>query len=274
MFFATCGRWIQQSSRWLLAAVCLGFCLAGQAWAQSNEARALAEQDREQAGQDRQSPQRAFIRDPRKTFRTYVWSYKEIRERNIVMQKYDYSCGAAVLATIGRYYWGDNVNEVFFLDLLPKLRLTPAEMKDRIDNGLSLTDLRDLANLGGYDATMGRVPPESLENIKVPVIVGITVNKYDPKNKHDHYVVLRGTDGQFIYLADPIRGNLRLPIDDFLDQWQLNALLAIAKPNMPIKEVNPLAIRNDEIERGLLNEQTVRRNALTFPIVNPLQLAR
>ena len=34
---------------------------------------------------------------------------------NIVMQKTDYSCGAAALATICKYYWGDNVDEDLFL---------------------------------------------------------------------------------------------------------------------------------------------------------------
>lgn len=209
---------------------------------------------------------RAPIRDPDKTFRSNVWSYKELSQRNIVMQKYDYSCGAAVLATIAHFYWGDKVNELYFLDLLPKLELSEAQMKDRIANGLTLTDLRDLARGGGYDATMVRVPNEQLEQIRVPVIVGIIVNKYCPQRKHEHYVVLRGSDGQFIYLADPIRGNIRMPMDDFIDQWQLNAVLAIAKPNTPVKNPNPLGIRNDEVDRGLLNEQTVRKNYLAPPV--------
>ena len=182
------------------------------------------------------------------------------------MQKYDYSCGAAVLATIAHFYWGDDVGEMYFLDLLPKLDLTEAEMKDRIDNGLTLTDLRNLANAAGYDATMVKVPNEQLEQIRVPVVVGITVNKYCEKRKHEHYVVFRGTDGQFVYLADPIRGNIRLPMDDFFDQWQLNAVLAIAKRDTPVKEVNPLGIRNDEIDRGLMNEQTLRKNFLQTPV--------
>jgi hypothetical protein len=213
---------------------------------------------------------RAPVRDPAYTFRKYIWSYQEIQQRRVIMQKYDYSCGAAVLATIAHFYWGDDVGETYFLDLLPKLRLGDAELKDRIENGLTLTDLRDLANHAGYDATMVKVPDEQLAQIRVPVVVGITVNKYCPKRKHEHYVVLRGTDGQFIYLADPIRGNIRLPIDDFLDQWQLNAVLAIVKRDTPVKAVNPLGIRDDEIDRGLLNEQTVRKNYLGPNVPNPL----
>ncbi len=200
--------------------------------------------------------ERAPIRNPELTVRYYVWSYKEIKERMIVMQKFDYSCGAAVLATIVKYYWGDNRDEAFFLDQLARLKLTQKEMKDRIENGLTLTDLRDMANLAGYQATMAKVKFEELAQGKVPVIVGITLRK------HEHFVVFRGADDRYAYLADPIRGNVRTEICDFLEQWQKNAILIVAKPNTPVHPVNPMGIREDEYFRGVLNDQTVRRNAL------------
>lgn len=207
---------------------------------------------------------RAPIRDPHNLTRKYVWSYKELRERQVVMQKLDYSCGAATLATVARYYWGDNVGEETFLALIPRLKLTEAEIKDRVENGLTLTDLRDLANLAGYQSSMGKVKFQELAEAKVPVIVGVTVRK------HDHFVVFRGTDGYYAYLADPIRGNIRTEVDEFLQQWQKNAILVIAKPNAKVKDVNPLGIRFTEIFRGLLNDQTVNRNWTMSTVPNPL----
>jgi hypothetical protein len=207
---------------------------------------------------------RAPIRDPAHLTRKYVWSYKELRERQVVMQKLDYSCGAATLATVAHYYWDDKVGEETFLNLIPKLKLTEAEIKDRIENGLTLTDLRDLANLAGYQSSMGKVKFHELSEAKVPVIVGVTVRK------HDHFVVFRGTDGYYAYLADPIRGNIRTEVDDFLQQWQKNAILVIAKPNAKVKDVNPLGVRFPEIFRGLLNDQTVNRNWTMSPVPNPL----
>jgi predicted double-glycine peptidase len=197
---------------------------------------------------------RAPIRTPDRLARKYVWSYKELRERQVVMQKLDYSCGAATLATIARYYWGDNVGEETFLALIPRLNLTPEQVRDRIENGLTLTDLRDLANLAGYQSSMGKVQFHELAEAKVPVIVGVTVRG------HEHFVVYRGTDGYYVYLADPIRGNVRTEIDEFLCQWQKNAILVIAKPNAAVKEINPMGVRFNEIFRGLLNDQTVHRN--------------
>ncbi|HTM54951.1 MAG TPA: cysteine peptidase family C39 domain-containing protein [Pirellulales bacterium] len=202
---------------------------------------------------------RAPVRDPDRIFFEYIWSYQELQRRNIVMQKQDFSCGAAVLATVVRYYWGDPATEADFLALLPKLKLTPAELKDRVENGLTLTDLRDLANKVGYEASMGKVQFSELRQSKVPVIVGITVNG------HDHFVVYRGTDGEYAYLADPIRGNVRTKVPEFLKQWQKNGILVVAKPNTMVKAINPLGVRMSEANRGALNMQTVRRNYLSFP---------
>jgi predicted double-glycine peptidase len=215
------------------------------------------------AGRTMAQGERAPIRNPEYTFRTYVESFKEIKRRNIVMQQFDYSCGAAVIATIARYYWGDNVKETDILDLLPKLHLSDKELKDRIENGLTLTDLRNLANKAGYQASMAKVKFSELAEGKVPVIVGIKVRK------HDHFAVFRGADDRYAYLADPIRGNVRTPICDFEEQWQKNAILVIARPNTPVKKVNPMGIYCDEYFRGVLNDQTIRQNYLKPPIPVP-----
>jgi predicted double-glycine peptidase len=210
--------------------------------------------------------ERAPVRDPRRIIYDHVWSYKELAQRQIVMQQQDYSCGAAVLATVIRYYWGDPAQEGHFLDMMPKLKLTEAQLKDRIENGLTLTDLRDLANLAGYQASMGKVKLDELRQSRVPVIVGITVNE------HDHFVVFRGVDDKFAYLADPIRGNVRTTIPEFQRQWQKNAILVIARPNTKVKDVNPMGARQTEVVRGALNDQTVRRNYFGVPVVNPLRI--
>lgn len=210
--------------------------------------------------------ERAPARTPDYRARKFMWSYKELKQRNIVMQEFDYSCGAATLATIGRYYWGDDVNEMTFLNLLPELKLTEAEMRDRIQNGLTLTDLRDIANKAGYEASMGKVQFGELTKAKVPVVVGITVRG------HDHFAVFRGSDGTYAYLADPIRGNVRTPVAEFLAQWQRNAILVMARPNTKVKDINPLGVRMSEAVRGVLTDQTVRLHEMRTPVPNPISV--
>ncbi|HUS40104.1 MAG: C39 family peptidase [Pirellulales bacterium] len=196
----------------------------------------------------------APIRDPERRTSKYVQNWAKLKERNVVMQRRDYSCGAAALATLARYYWGDNVDEEYFLDALDGL-LTLEEVKDRVKNGLAMSDLRKAAVKTGYQAVVGKVKFQKLAEAKVPLIVGITVNEYD------HFVVYRGTDFEWVYLADPIRGNLRIGVKDFLDQWQENAILAIHKPGKKVRETSPLTVRDEEKSLGELNRQIIR----TFP---------
>ena len=206
-------------------------------------------------------------RDSDRQFARRARNWTELKRRNIVMQRRDYSCGAAALATLGRYYWGDDVDEEFFLTILDLL-LTQEEAEDRVENGLAMTDLRRAAVKAGYTAVVGKLSFEKLGESKVPLIVGITVDEYD------HFVVYRGMDCQYVYMADPIRGNIRIPFAVFVKQWQKNAILAIAKPGEKIKEHSALSLRTDEVELGRLNEQIVRTAAertITRPIKTGLR---
>jgi hypothetical protein len=198
---------------------------------------------------------RAPTRSADRTARRYIWSWKELRERNIVMQQRDYSCGAASLATLIRYYWGDNVTEEQFLARMPAI-LTPEEIVDRLANGLTMTDLRRLAVDAGYQSSIGTLTFAELTGSRVPVIVAIRIEGLD------HFVVYRGTDGARVYLADPIRGNVRIPISEFLSQWIDNAILAVAKPGAQIKDWSSLSVRGYEIFMGELNQQAVRQQSL------------
>jgi uncharacterized protein len=201
------------------------------------------------------------IRDGEHRFSRKVDNYQDLKRRNIVMQKRDYSCGAAALATVAKYYWGDNVDEEFFLAILDHL-LTLEEATERVKNGLAMADLRKAAVEAGYTAVVGRVSFQKLTESKVPLVVGITVDGYD------HFVVYRGTDGIYVYLADPIRGNLRIPCREFVRQWQKQAILAIAKPGVKVKEHSRLSVTANELFLGQLNEQVVREAALA-PITQP-----
>ncbi len=206
-------------------------------------------------------PDGAPVRDRDRTFSKRIRDYKSLKRQNIIMQRRDYSCGAAALATVAHYYWGDNVDEEFFLAILDHL-LTREEAEERIENGLAMTDLRRAAVEAGYTAVVGKVSFEKLGESKVPLVVGITIDE------HDHFVVYRGTDGLYVYLADPIRGNLRVHAQDFVKQWQKNAILAIAKPGVKVKKHSALSIRGEELFLGKINDQVIR-TASERPITRP-----
>ncbi len=206
-------------------------------------------------------PVRTPVRDETQAFRRYTRSWLEIRNHNIVMQQRDYSCGAAALATLIRYHWGDDMTETRLLEEVLKM-LTDEEMKERIKNGLSLTDLRKLAVRMGYSSTIGKLSFDKLKDSKIPLIVGIVVNGFD------HFVVYRGTDGYYVYLADPARGNVRTPIPQFLEQWQKNAVLVVVKPKVDPKKFSPLNVQPEEAFLGELNRLFIRDRLSALPPLN------
>lgn len=197
---------------------------------------------------------RAPQRDPQHQVSQYVYSWKERKEFNVVMQKRDYSCGAAALATVLVYFWGEDVTEEQILKELLGV-LTINELRDRVQNGMTMTDLRRVAVRMGYEAAIGSMQFEKLPESKIPLIVGISVNEFD------HFVVYRGFDGYYVYLADPIRGNIRIKANDFLQQWQRNLVLAVAKPgdDVEVPENSVLSLRGDDVFLGRMNEQYIRR---------------
>src|SRR5262249_11036803 len=102
---------------------------------------------------------------------------------------------------------------------------------------------------------------------KVPVVVGIKVGKFD------HFVVFRGTDGCWVYVADPARGNIRSSIKDFVEVWQKNAVLVVAKKDRDLNENNPLSLRPEETYLGTLNRVVIQKlvssPVIYFPPVRP-----
>jgi uncharacterized protein len=190
------------------------------------------------------------VRDPDHTFQLWVDNYIDIQQRDIVMQRRDFSCGAACLATVAKYYWGDNITEDQVLRVLDQI-LSDKEIADRIENGLAMSDLRKAAVKLGYQSTVGTLKFDKLTESKVPVIVGI-----EPEG-HKHFVVFRGHYDDWVYLADPIRGNIRITTRTFNKQWQKNAILAIAKPGVKVKDTSPLTVGWDEKQRGWLNDQLI-----------------
>ena len=167
------------------------------------------------------------------------------------MQNQDYSCGAAALATLLRYFWQDPINEADVMDVIDSL-LTAEEFKDRVEKGLSMADLRRAAVKMGYQAQVGKVELNNLATSKVPLIVAIKAEGYD------HFVVVRGIYEGRVYLADPIRGNIRVNVPLFRCQWQQKAVLVVLKPNTQPPICSCLSVECRELELGWLNNKVIQ----------------
>src|SRR6187402_2254785 len=85
-------------------------------------------------------------------------SMKDLRDQNVVKQRFDFSCGAAALATLLHYGFGNSVTEAQIMVGLFDLP-TEAEKADRRRTGFSLLDLQRVAQAQGYDAQGFRLEP-------------------------------------------------------------------------------------------------------------------
>ena len=195
----------------------------------------------------------APVRDDSRSFELYIRNARQIRNENIVMQQRDFSCGAAAVATIVNHFWGDQATETGLLIALA-MTLTEEELKDRIENGLTLTDLKRVCERFGYQAVLGTLTLDRLAESKIPLLVGITVNGYD------HFVVVRGVDDQYVYLADPAIGRQRVPLNEFAKQWQKNTILAIIKPNTRPPAHSALSVTDEDRRFGQSNQAFLRNN--------------
>ena len=152
------------------------------------------------------------VRSGTTQFQTHVRSVQDLQRSGVVMQAYDYSCGAAALATILTYGLDEATDESWVLQTV----LQSANEGERAlltQKGLSLLDLQRIAEKRGLKAQGFRIRADQLAKLTRPVIVYIKPNGYE------HFAVLKGVRGDRVYLADPSQGNVRMPLYRFFDMW-------------------------------------------------------
>ena len=170
---------------------------------------------------------------------------KELRDQYIVKQQLDYSCGAAALATLLTYYFGDKTSERELLELLAA-NLPQDELKLKEKQGFSLLDIKKVAQTKGYRAAGFKLTIEQLQQLAAPVLVFVEPQGYK------HFAILRGVDRGRVFLADPSRGNLRMSISRFLREWH-GVIFVLGKSGEEEPTTYPLALsRPDYIQPELL----------------------
>ncbi|MDH3281330.1 MAG: cysteine peptidase family C39 domain-containing protein [Gammaproteobacteria bacterium] len=143
-----------------------------------------------------------------------VVSMLEMRRRNVVVQEWDLSCGAAALTTLLNYQHGDPVAEKNVATALMRRGeyVSNPELV-KIREGFSLLDLKRYVDARGYTGNgYGRLELDDLLQY-APLIVPIKSHGYN------HFVVFRGMHGDRVLLADPAWGNRTMPVEKFMRSW-------------------------------------------------------
>jgi predicted double-glycine peptidase len=137
-----------------------------------------------------------------------------MRQEHVVIQNFDLSCGAAALATLLNYQYGEPVSE---RDVAKGLVRREEYLQNpdlvKIRQGFSLLDLKRYVEQRGYEGIgYGKLTVESLIEW-APVMVPINADGYN------HFVIFRGVWGNRVLLADPAWGNRTMPVEEFEAMW-------------------------------------------------------
>lgn len=148
-----------------------------------------------------------------------VVTLKEMRQRNVVIQKWDLSCGAAALATLLQHQHGLPITERDIARAMlggTDRKLVQARM------GFSLLDMKRLVEAVGLEGVgYGSLTLTDLEKL-TPAIVPIRITE-----TFAHFVVFRGIVGDRVVLADPAFGNRTMPVARFDDIWERKVAFVI-----------------------------------------------
>ena len=145
-----------------------------------------------------------------------VKSWLELKNENMIKQEYDYSCGSATLATILKYYYDLEIDEKTVLDGVLELRGLSQEDKKEFENSemsLSFYDLANYANSLNFKAVGLSLDMDSLKKLQVPVILFVKIRK------DEHFTIYKSMDENFVYLADPTFGNIKISIAKFEEMF-------------------------------------------------------
>lgn len=155
-------------------------------------------------------------------FHVKVKSLVDMRFKKVVRQQYDLSCGAAAMATLLKYFYGDDTDERQIIDGILEFGDQEKIKKD----GFSMLELKKFGEREGYVGQGYRIEQaDALARVQIPVLTLINTRGYN------HFVVIKGIQGGEVYIADPAFGNRSLPLEDFEEGWSNVVLIFLSATN-------------------------------------------
>lgn len=179
-----------------------------------------------------------------------VTSLLEIRQHDVVIQKWDLSCGAAALGILLRYEWGDPATERdIALSLMKRKEYLENPDLVRIREGFSLLDLKRFVEARGYKGIgLGDLDLDDLMK-NAPIMVPVNAFGYN------HFVVFRGIHGNRVLLADPAWGNRTMTVEKFQHMWldygkpigKVGFVVHRTKPDRQRANARPLQVQQVQV---------------------------
>jgi predicted double-glycine peptidase len=136
-------------------------------------------------------------------------SLNDLRYTRMIKQQYDFSCGAAAVASLLSYHYGHKTDEASVLKSMYE-----AGDKEKIHKqGFSMLDMQKYLQGLGYNAQGYRAPLSKLVQVGVPAIVLINHRGYM------HFVILKGVTASRVLIGDPSSGTRIMSREEFEKSW-------------------------------------------------------
>lgn len=165
-----------------------------------------------------------------------VKPFSEIKWKNVVRQRYDFSCGSAAISTILKHYIGEDITELNAM----RGMLRHGERQQIIERqGFSLLDMKRYVSFLGYESGGFRADISDLRDLERPVIVPIQYGGFK------HFVVLREMMAGRAFIADPAFGNFTMPITRFENIWEPDVLFMTFRGDR--EAINDLQLQDQDL---------------------------
>ena len=130
------------------------------------------------------------------SFSVPVTTIKEARFKTVIKQQYDFSCGAAAVATLLTFHYDRPTSEqdVF------KVMFANGDKEKIRKEGFSLLDMKNYLEVNEYKADGFRISLDSLAHSRIPAIVLVQIRGYK------HFVLIKGIRGDEVVVGDPAFG--------------------------------------------------------------------
>jgi len=142
-------------------------------------------------------------------FKVHVVSMREARFQTIILQKYDYSCGSAALASLLTYHYDRPTTE----EAVFKAMFSSGDQAKIQREGFSLLDMKVHLSRQGLVADGYKMTLDKLEKLGVPVITLINTGGYR------HFVIIKGIRDGEVVLGDPAQGVIIVDKEQFEPAW-------------------------------------------------------
>jgi len=159
-----------------------------------------------------------------------IVSMRQARLKTTVLQKYDFSCGSAAVATLLTHHYGYPVTEQAVLEQM----YANGDQQKIQREGFSLLDMKNFLAAHGFQADGFQQPLDKLNEARVPAIVLVSENGYN------HFVVIKGVQADRVLIGDPAQGTRAMRRESFAKIWK-NSLLFVIHNRMEMARFNLVA---------------------------------